>query len=241
MAAQDRRIKDPLLEKYAAGGLTAEARAEVEKVLAESEADRARLAELEADDRAFLAAHPPGPLVDRYEKTRRPRRWWHWPLMLSPALAAATAVALVMLTPNPIEEPEYTVKGSVTLSVHKKQGDSSVQVQPGQVLHPGDAVRFEVRAGGPGYVAVIGRDAKGNVTVYHPWEGTEAAPWRTEDALLPTAIELDEVTGTETLYALYAAKPFSLTWAVEALRKGRPLEDVLPEGVSADRTELRKQ
>ncbi|MGA9520639.1 MAG: DUF4384 domain-containing protein [Myxococcaceae bacterium] len=241
MAGENRRIKDPLLEKYAAGGLTAEARAEVEKVLAESEPDRARLAELEAESRAFLTAHPPGPLVERYEKTRRKRSWWHWPLMLSPALAAATAVLVVMLTPNPVEEPEYTTKGTVTVSVHKKQGDSSVQVEPGQVLHPGDAVRFEVRAGRPGYVAVIGRDARGNVTVYHPWGGTEAARYRVEEALLPTAIELDEVTGTETLYALYAEKPFSLGWAVEALRANRPIQDVLPEGVSVARTELQKQ
>ena len=66
-----RRIPDPLLECYLVGSLDAEARAEVEAALAESEADRARFAELRADSAEFLVQHPPGLLVERFEASRQ--------------------------------------------------------------------------------------------------------------------------------------------------------------------------
>jgi len=64
-----RRIPDPLLECYLVGSLDADARAEVEAALEESETDRARLVEMQAESAAFLEQHPPGPLVERFESS----------------------------------------------------------------------------------------------------------------------------------------------------------------------------
>lgn len=64
-----RRIPEPLLECYLVGSLDAEARAEVEAVLARSEADQTRLAELRAESEAFLVQHPPEPLIERFESS----------------------------------------------------------------------------------------------------------------------------------------------------------------------------
>ncbi|HEX8436368.1 hypothetical protein [Archangium sp.] len=233
MSAGARRLTDPMLECYLVDALDAASRAQVEAVLAESEADRARLQELRAESAAFLVQHPPGPLVARFESSQR--RWWHNPLALfTPVLAVAAAVALVVLVPT--EDP-YTTKGGVSLALHRKQGEGSVRVTPGETLSPGAALRFEVRAQEKsGYVAVVSRDAAGVVSVYSPYEGPAAVPYSAEAALLPEAIELGEVEGEEVVYALFSPKPFALDWAVSALKEGRDLAGAAPEGVSVGRT-----
>jgi hypothetical protein len=232
MSPGARRIKDVQLERYLAGDLEAEARGRLEAVLAESEADRARLAELRADSAAFLVKHPPGPLVARYEQESR-RGWRRWPALVAPLVAALAAVVLVVVWPG---EPPYSVKGGVALKVHRKQGEGSAPVEPGGAVAPGDVVSFEVKVGEGGYVAVLGRDAAGAVTVYYPHGGTEAVPYAVESPLLPAAIELDEVKGEEVVYALYSPRPFALGWAVEALRAGRALQEVAPRELAVGRT-----
>jgi hypothetical protein len=223
-----------MLEGYLVGALDARARAEVEAVLAESEADRARLEELRAESAAFLIQHPPGPLVARFEDSQR--RGWHgrMALLLTPLLAVAAAVTLVVLVPT--EDP-YRTKGGVALALHRKHGEGSARVTPGETLSPGDSVRFEVRTEGTsGYVAVVGRDAAGVVTVYYPYDGSAAVPHDAREPLLPDAIELGEGDGEEVVYALFSAKPFSLDWAVAALKEGRDLTRAAPGGVSVGRT-----
>lgn len=234
MSTGPRRISEPMLEGYLVGALDARARAEVEAVLAESEADRARLEELRAESAAFLIQHPPGPLVARFEASQR--RGWRgrMVLLLTPLLAVAAAVTLVVLVPT--EDP-YTTKGGVALALHRKHGEGSARVTPGETLSPGDSVRFEVRTEGTsGYVAVVGRDAAGVVTVYYPYGGPAAVPHDAREPLLPDAIELGEGDGEEVVYALFSAKPFSLDWAVAALKEGRDLTRAAPGGVSVGRT-----
>jgi hypothetical protein len=238
----DRRIKDSLLEKYAAGALAGEAKAELERTLAESEPDRQRLAELEADSRAFLAAHPPGPLVAKYEaRLEAARPWWRRPMAsVAPALAAVGALVLVVVLLPRGGGPELIAKGGLAFSVHVKRGESSVRVESTDVVHPGDAIRFEVRTDRPGYVAVLGFDSRRVVTIYYPYAGSAAMPLNNQEPLLPTAIELDQELGRETLYALFSERPFQLDWAVEALRAEK-LEQALPGDVSLARVELEKR
>ncbi|AKJ02972.1 regulatory LuxR family protein [Archangium gephyra] len=71
MSKGARRIPDPLLECYLVESLDDEARAEVEAVLAESEADRARLTELRDESAAFLVHHPPSALGESPEASHQ--------------------------------------------------------------------------------------------------------------------------------------------------------------------------
>jgi hypothetical protein len=237
MNAGPRRVTEPLLECYLVDSLDAEARAQVEAVLAESEADRARLAELRAESAAFLVQHSPGPLVQRFESSQR--RWWRKPQVLfALEMAVAAAVALLVFVPGkelPGEEP-FTTKGGVALALYGKRGESVVRVAPGEALSPGDALRFAVRAEGMrGYVAILSRDAAGVVTVYYPYEEKTAAPYDAQAPLLPGAIELGDVEGEEVVYALFSPEPFGLDWAVSALREGRELEGAAPKRVVVGR------
>ena len=95
---------------------------------------------------------------------------------------------------------------------------------------------FEAKASGNGFLAVVGRDAKGVVTIYHPYDGTAAAPYQASQPLLPGAVALDDTLGREDVYALFSEKPFELDWAVRALKEGRSLPEAAPQGVSVGHT-----
>lgn len=240
MSRHVRRIKDPLLERYLAGDLDAAAKARVEELLRESEADQQRLAELRADSQAFLTQHPPGQMIARFERERARALRWRLPALLAPFAAAAALLLLFIEPPSGGDrgEPEFTPKG-LALVIHKKQGDSSARVEPGTVLRPGDAVRFEVKAGRRGFVAVLGRDGGGEVTVYYPYGGAESAAYEPGAPLLPTAIELDASSGREQVYAIFGDQPFALPPIVERLRSGATIEQAAP-GLELGRAELNK-
>jgi anti-sigma factor RsiW len=231
MSVGSRRISDPLLECYLVGSLDKEARAEVEAALAQSEADRVRLAELRAESAAFLVQHPPRPLVKRFEVS--PRRWWHLPLaLLAPVLAAAAALVVLISA----EEVSTSAVG-VSLSLYREREEVDALVVQGETLSSDDPLRFEVRSEGrSGYVAVLSWDMEGAVAVSYPVEGEAAAPFDAQAPLLSGAIGMEGRKGEVEVYLLFSSEPFKLDWAVLALREGRELASVAPKGVSVGRT-----
>jgi len=242
MSQGTRRIQDAVLEMYLASALDDSARARVEAALADSEVDRARLAELRADSEAFLLHHPPAAFAARLEPARRKeeRRWLPW---LGAALAASAAVfGGVLLRPvADTSGPEYVAKGGVVLTVYRRGAEGGVPVRTDEALGQGDALQFEVKAGTRGYVAVLSRDGAGHVTVYYPYGGDAAAAYVPDQPLLPGAIELDGTPGTEELYALFSPEPFTLGAAVKALESGAALEPGLPATVRVARASLAKR
>jgi anti-sigma factor RsiW len=231
MSVGSRRIVDSLLECYLVGSLDKEARAEVTAVLAESEADRDRLAQLRAESAAFLVQHPPTPLVKRFEVS--PRRWWRIPLVLLAPVLAAAAVLVVLL---PAQEVSATAVG-VSLSLYRDREEVAALVVQGETLAPDDSLRFEVRSEGrSGYVAVLSWDMEGTVAVAYPVEGEAAVPLDAKAPLLSGAIGLEGRKGEVEVYVLFSSEPFKLDWAVLALREGRELAIVAPKGVSVGRT-----
>lgn len=214
--SDQRPIPDALLERYAAGDLSGETLARVERALAESPAEKARLDALRADSAAFLIQQPPGPVVAKLEKPTRPR-WMFWV-----PLVAAAAGLLVFVAAPPLDEPDSSVKGSVTLAAFRQRADGSVEtLTNGQVVHAGDAIRFQVTAPGPGFVAVLSRDGARKASTYHPFEGVKAAAYDPKQPLLGGAIALDEVKGRETVWAVFGPQPFELGPLVKQVDEGR--------------------
>lgn len=231
-----RRIPDALLERYLAEALDTEAKAHLEKLLSESSADQARLEALRADSAAFLLRHPPEAVAARLESSQKRPAWFRWPMLLVPVLAAAVVLLVVGLPDDP-----YTIKGSVVLVLHRKVGQGSAPVSPDVPLVPGDAIRFEVKAPASGFVAVLGRDARGTITVYYPYGGTKPTAFDASQPLLPGAISLDDTLGREDVYVLHSAHAFELGWAVKALEEGRALDQAAPRDVSVGHASFTKQ
>lgn len=245
MKPEGRRIPDVLLHRYLASVLEGEVRERVEKLLAESEADRARLEELHAEASAFLVSHPPASLVAHVEQTvreRKRRRWWWGRTVVAPVMTGLAALTLLLMRPKepPPDDREWTVKGSgVTLRVYRQVEADSTQVEGTDVLAPGDILRFEVQSDTPGFLAVVGQDATGRVIVYHPKEAREAVPILQGQTELPP-FSLGDAPGNEEVAALFSPAPFELAPVVQALEEGRPVSDVLPLGVEVTPLLLRK-
>ena len=248
MTSQSRRIPDSLLEHYLADALDARTRAQLEETMASSPLDQARLQELRADSAAFLTQHPSGPLVERFRQQRQRRQWWRrWPVLLMPTFTVLFLSLVVFAGPLRelserwgLIEPPYQTKGPAILVVHRKTDQGSEVVRSSVPLAPGDSIRFEVKAAGSGFVAVLGLDARGVVTVYHPYDGAAAAPYDVAQPFLPGAFVLDETLGREDLYVLTSPRPFELGWAIQALEQHRDLKRAAPRDVVVGSTFLTK-
>lgn len=238
-----RPIPEALLEKYLADALDGAARADVERRLAGSPEDRRRLEALRASSAAFLLQNPPGRFAARVTTQRR-ARWWAWGM---PAIALASLLVLVLVRPSlvnaPEVEPEWSVKGQLAMAVYVKQGTGAKKLLPGEKVEAGAQLRFEVAAEKKGFVALLGRDGTGAVSVYVPEQGAQAVPYSPTSPLLDLAIELDASPGPERFYALYSLTPFDVKWADEALKRGTPLQEAADKsapGVAITQVEVQK-
>lgn len=237
----DRRFTDVELERQLAGDLPADRGFEQQA----TDADRARLAELRAEHEAFLRGIDIDNEVRRIQQrvvraAPEKRAWWRW-LVPASALAAAAALALVLFrrgdTPAPSED-DIQVKGEeIALLVHVATDSGSRRVSSGDEVMPGDRLRFEVNAPKPGYVAVVGIDGSGALTIYHPGNGTGPIAFDPHARLLPGAIRLDATPGDERFFAIYSATPFAFDVVLPALEENR----ALPPGVSKAEVVLKKK
>ncbi|MBK7862864.1 MAG: DUF4384 domain-containing protein [Archangiaceae bacterium] len=213
-----RHIPEALLERYLAGDVAPSQRAELEARIAADPQAQQRLAALRADSAAYLIKHPPGPVA--HKLAARPKKSW-WALLAAPMAVAAAALFFVLQRPAVTREDDFGIKGDLAVAVYRQndvgQGE---RVEPGATLKGGDRVRFEVRAGRDGWVAILSRDGTGHVTVYYPYQGATAARYSANEALLPGAIGLDDTRGTEDVWVLFSPKPFALPSYVELLEKG---------------------
>ena len=236
----DRQLTDVELERHLAGELS-DARV---KLLDASAADRARLAELRADHEAFLRTVDVANEVRRIQQrvvAPQKRAWMRW-LVPAGALAAAAAAVLVFVRrgtdSHKPDDDDMQVKGDdISLVVHVATSDGSRRVSTGDTVAAGDRIRFEIDAGKPGYVAVLGIDGTGTVSVYYPEAAAEPARFDPKTRLVPGAIELDTTPGDERFYAFYSLSSFDVYQVMNTLRGSAPP----PPGVSRAEVVLHKR
>jgi hypothetical protein len=238
----DRRFTDLELERQLAGALPA-AR-EFDKHA--TDADRVRLGELRAEHEAFLRSVDVDNEVMRIQQrvaraAPEKRVWWRW-LVPASALAAAAAVVLVLLRRGgeqpPKPDDDFQVKGDeISLIVHVATDSGSRRLTSGDDVTAGDKIRFEVNAAKPGYIAVAGIDGSGQLSIYHPGNGTGPIEFDPHARLLPGAIKLDATPGDEHFFALYSPTPFAFDTVMPALQENRSL----PAGISKAEVVLKKK
>jgi hypothetical protein len=195
-------LSDFVLDQLVAGDLTGASEAKAREHLAGCERCGGRLD-------AFMRVEPP-PLVPSSEVSALPsqrRRAW-MPTVL--AAAAALLVAAIVLVALPLrEDPERPVevgtrtKSTLTLGliVRRASGDIA-RLAPGDVVLPGESFRFEVAAANAGFVAILGIDAAGAVTIYAPTSGTMAKLEGGRATVLEETIVADDALGAERVTAL---------------------------------------
>jgi hypothetical protein len=100
---------------------------------------------------------------------------------------------------------------------------------------PGDAIRFEVSTGEPGYLAIVGADSAREVTAYFPAGAEAQAIGRGPKQLLDGSIILDETLGPERITAVLCKDPLTVARLIDATKQaleragGDPLKLGEPE------------
>jgi hypothetical protein len=229
------------LDQWLAGELTDAEQAELEGHVAGCAPCQSRHGELVESRRSFAREAPS--FAELRRSPRRTRFRWR---TTAPLLAAAAALALAIGQPwqvwGPfVEESNGTrIKGGGThLTWVVRRGERVFPGRPDLELRPGDALRFSISAREPVYVALLGLDAAGRWSVYHPDQDALARLEAGNDQPLPVAIELDATPGDERLYAVFCRNATSLTIVKEALLRSADVP-ALPSGCSHERHTLHK-
>lgn len=222
------RIPDWMLERYALGELPENARAELGRRLEEDAEARARLAALEAENRDFLARHPPsemGPrILARLHAEARPRNTGHFRLVYA-AAAASLALGLFFALEN--DDGEVRTKGLLpSLVVHRSVDGRVERLVDGATAGEGDLVQLSYVAAGRRFGVIFSIDGAGEVSLHLPLRGVEAVPLEPGSAVaLSHAYELDDAPAFERFFFVVSDAPFRLSPILEAARS-------LPEGES---------
>jgi hypothetical protein len=248
-------IADWLLERYALQELPATAMERVREALARDEGLRQRLAALEADSAAALAAHPPARVSAAIrarvaDETARRRALWRRPaLAFAAPMLLAVAVVGVWLGQGPVRpapsmvEPDTTrIKGTgPQLMLFRRTGAVVEKLSTGATASSGDVVQLAYLAAGGHFGAIISVDGRGVVTSHLPATGAVSAALQSGGPVtLETAYRLDDAPRFEAFYLVTARQPFELApvraAAAAAASTPRALPTSLPLPASLDQT-----
>jgi hypothetical protein len=185
----------------------------------------ARLAELQADRDAFVAAPAPLRLIDggaagaatattaatspttarTASTSSRGARLY----ALLPVLAAAAGLVFAVQTTTTTSDGDVVrTKGTAPrVLLHGKRGEVVRPLGAGDVVFAGDLLRLDVGTAGPRHVGVVGVDHDG-VSAWIPADGDALVHVGGAPAPLPTAVALDEAPTAGVLQIV--------VWACEA-------------------------
>ena len=182
-----------------------------------------RFLEFEREYNAFLASFAAMRQVSEQPvKSERPR-YFEW---IAGALAFAGALmAGVWVT---IRVPdEERLKGSSGFRFWVLH-DGKVRIgSDGEVVHPQDALRFEIHTGKPQFVAILSLDSEQRATVFYPPQVKFAVRTEGTPEVLPLSTVLDETLGTEMIMMVSCNRVFEP--AVLRVRLEREGEALLSE------------
>jgi hypothetical protein len=184
---------------------------------------------------------PAVPAVRRAIVASSPRR--SAGAIASGALALAAGVLLFLTLPRDGQresELGTRTKGQSRLDFYVKSGGSVRAGAPGEVVLPGDALRFVVPRGETRYLVVLGRDSLGVTSVYFPegpfgerptsapaegsGPGERGAETFAAGVALPNSVVLDAAPGVERFYGVLCQSPQSASeWRAALAESGELL------------------
>ncbi|AKJ03783.1 ActD [Archangium gephyra] len=159
---------------------------------------------------AYRRSHPPERFLRKLEAREvAPPAWRRW--LLGSAAASACAVLLTVLTLRGTDE--VRLKGGTEFGVYvKRAGEAApLRLASGAKVRAGEVLRFHYQPPGDGWLLLVSIDGTGQLTVFHPYQGTAAARVAGGTlSVLEESIALDEAPGPERLAAIFSPEPFTL-------------------------------
>lgn len=207
------------IEEYLCGDLTAEQAARLEAGLQTNPALREHLEARQRERAVFFRAHPVLALAPR----PKPFLW--------PVLSAASVLGLAVLsalwlfraadTPDRPDRPERTTivaRGALKASLTAKRGERAFAYREGVLLRAGDQLRLTVETESGGYLSLLGRDQRGQVSVYY-----RSIPIPPGSATAPDSLVLDDDLGSEDWIVVVTPEPIAAEELIRRLESGAPL------------------
>ena len=223
------------LERLAAADLAGGEQQAAARHLDGCAACRERLAGLRADALRFAARDDLPSRIDALQRAapaaarRRIATWG-----AAAALATGAAALVVALRPVGGEPvglamgPDGRRKGGEAIDIVRRTSEGRIaELAAGDVVHPGDAIRFRVITPTAGFVGVLGIDSAGAITPYAP-DGETLQPIAAGRPLVfEGSIVLDETLGPELIVAAFClgARPLSELRAEAAAALSRAAGD----------------
>lgn len=222
-----------------------------------------RVAALKADNAAELAAYPAGPAVAQIEarvareKQLAGRRRARWIGMVGVAMAAATALVVVVGTrhhpvggTSPDDSEEITrAKGATRVSAFRHIGDKIEKLDEDSLVKSGDLLQLRYSAGGARYGIIASIDGAGFVTLHYPTAENapaEATALSPKPTALPNGYQLDDAPDFERFFFITADQPIDVGGSLASLRAFAQRSDrataqlELPTGMNQTSLRLRK-
>jgi hypothetical protein len=217
---KDDQLPDWVLERYRAGALSEERRAQVERALREDAQVAARLAALGASDEEILRRYPPGwvrrQVEGRLHRQPQGRQVLPFALVL---LTATAAVTLAVGLPSAEVRPVDRIKGGPGPQIEIFREGERSPLGEGDLAHAGDVLQIAVVQGEAPYGAIVSIDGRGGVTVHarqlRPGEGSGTI-------VLDQALKLDDAPAFERFFLVTGSQPIpveTLTSAARVLAK----------------------
>lgn len=234
-------LSDFALDALAAGDVDDE-KAKAQRAHVESCADcRARF-EARTKEAAEFAANAPRLLIPRKNKTISDRPARLYAIAVAAVAMAAGLFFYVRTTRNPIDDEggaSTRLKGASHIGFFVKRGDGVVRGTTGDLVRPGDALRFTYSTSAAGYLAILSVDGAKQASIYFPDGPRAVAIDAARDEALDSSTVLDDTLGHETLYGLFCDEPVDLE-PIRAALAAAPDRAPVVDGCSVDVATIEK-
>ncbi len=156
-------------------------------------------------------------VAQRPATVHRPRRGTWRALVLAGGLATVAVVLGVAVLPGDGER----VKGTAIGFWVQRDGEIQRGVS-GARFGEGDALRFTVSSGEPGYFLLVGVESSGEVSPYHPFGGARSvAVAAGDDQPLPASLVLDAAPEAELFVGIFSPDPVTVAEVRRAVADAR--------------------
>ncbi len=237
------RVPQLLVERLAAGELTAEEATRIRARLAEEAGGMDRLAAIAHDDEQTLARWPVADMAEAIHRRaqdqdridaassawQRPAGWRRVGAWGLPALAAAAL--LLMLRPDPPVDPTAPPRPQVDVTrakgdplrlvVHRRTNHGSEPLSRGDAAAEGDLLQVGYRVEAAGHGVILSIDGRGQVTVHLPADDEPDAPALQSGTIvgLPHSYQLDDAPNFERFFFVYQRAPFATSVVISAAER----------------------
>jgi hypothetical protein len=231
-------LSDLVFDRLLAGEIDDQQRRFVASHLEKCIDCQARYKEIIIGQQSFQNAANGIVLKGNKEKSSRRPLNFYW-------LAASSAALIILFTGLWIavfdqRDLGTRTKGDNKIGFFVKHGAKVRQGSPGEVICPGDSLRFVYSSRQPTYLAIVSVDQAQQVSVYYPDGKTAKLIEAGREIALPESVVVDDVLGQETFYGLFCREPVELE-RIKQIFAGQPNKPPIPDVCTVDSFQIVKE